>query len=104
MTKFTSTSTKTHPPKKCLICGATPIEIHHVASQHLDLTVPLCVEHHREISIRQYAKGIPPESIVERLVTGFCYLADLAGNYGITPIALARLIIPTPADPRINIH
>jgi len=40
-----------HENKSCIICNKKPIEVHHVLGRNKatrdDLTVPLCVTHHR---------------------------------------------------------
>lgn len=62
------------------------------------------MEHHREISIRQIAAGIPPDDATDRLIAGLCYLAELAIDYDITPLVLGRLILGRTADARIQLH
>lgn len=94
----------TRASDRCLLCGATPVEIHHVASQVLDITVPLCTNHHQAITIRQYASGVPSDDGVTRLVYGLGYLAELGLEYGLYPIALSRLILRRAADARIRLR
>ncbi|QUH03824.1 hypothetical protein HUO13_26100 [Saccharopolyspora erythraea] len=68
------------------------------------MTVALCVPHHREITRRQTATGIPPEQWIDRLIVGVCHLIDAGLHHGMSPITLSRYLVSFTGDPRRRLH